>query len=197
MQLPFQNKAMRQFKREEKLLNRQPKLKSIRLFSIIIEWRPKFFSKTLANKLTKESKTESTFDNYCFQWLRVLAKNFNWFLNKVNRPDKHISFESTINGIVRLRLAYCGFLAIQTMILRVPGDLEISNFAKILNLIKPDEVQLNVPSRPIPSEYSLITRENIKECKQDLALLKTISKDQLEIIRQKLSMFTDLSLIIP
>ncbi len=117
-------------------------------------------------------------------------------LHKVNRPDKHISLESIINGITRLRREYCGFLAIQTMILRVPNDLEICKFAKILNYIKPDEVQLNVPSRPIPIEYSLQTRGNIKEYKQDFTKLKTISKVQLEIIRQKLSRFTDITLII-
>jgi wyosine [tRNA(Phe)-imidazoG37] synthetase (radical SAM superfamily) len=119
----------------------------------------------------------------------------NDILRRIDRPHGGISLEKIIEGIVKLRCEYEGFLAIQTMILRPPNDFEIKEFAAILEEIKPDEVQLNLPTRPIPKKYFIETRGNEIEFDESFSRLKTITKTALENIRQKLSELTKLTII--
>jgi len=119
----------------------------------------------------------------------------NDVLRRVDKPSEGILLETIISGIFQLRQEFGGFLAIQTMILRPPNDLEIEKLAAILLLINADEVQLNLPTRPIPHEYFVETRGNAVESNSDYRQIKTISKDELEKIRQKLSQLTNLPVI--
>lgn len=117
-------------------------------------------------------------------------------LRRVDRPAKGISLKSIISGIKLLRDEYSGFLAIQTMILRTPKNFELKRFAEIVQCLNPDEVQLNIPSRPIPEEYSVETRGNLVELNDGFTKLKMISKPELESIRQNLAKHTHLPIII-
>lgn len=116
-------------------------------------------------------------------------------LRRIDRPHKNNSLESIISGIMLLRAEFKGFLAIQTMILRPPNDLEIETLAEILRSINPDEVQLNLPTRPVPNEYFVETRGNIVESRKGSTQLRTISSGELEVIRLKLSESTNLQVI--
>lgn len=116
-------------------------------------------------------------------------------LRRVDRPVNEIALESIIAGIFDLRREFSGFLAIQTMILRLPNKFELEKLAEIYRLINPDEVQLNLPSRPVPHEHFLETRGNSIEFNGDFKHLKTISKDELENIRRRLSETTKLPII--
>ncbi len=116
-------------------------------------------------------------------------------LKRVDHPHKGISLESIISGIFELRREFDGFLAIQTMILRIPNDFEIEKLAEIIRTINPDEVQLNLPTRPIPHDYFVESRGNATQYNQEFKHLKTISKEDLETIRLKLSEITKLSII--
>ncbi len=116
-------------------------------------------------------------------------------LRRIDRPHMGITHESIISGIGLLRQEFNGFLAIQTMILRPPNDFEIVEFAKILRLLRPDEVQLNLPTRPVPNKYFLETRGNAVAARSEFSRIKTISRDKLEIIRERLSQLTDLAII--
>ncbi len=116
-------------------------------------------------------------------------------LKRVDRPRKGVSLESIISGIFEMRREFNGFLAIQTMILRIPSDFEIEKLAEILMTINPDEVQLNLPTRPIPHDYFVESRGNITQYNQEFKQIKTISKDDLETIRLKLSEITKLSIV--
>lgn len=116
-------------------------------------------------------------------------------LRRFDRPETSISLEKIITGIHHLRHEFDGFLAIQTMILRPMNEFEIEELADIYNLIKPDEVQLNLPTRPVPREYFLDTRGNEVEFNQSFTQLKTISKSELEKIRRRLSELTHLPII--
>lgn len=130
---------------------------------------------------------------------KIFCKLDAWsddILNRIDRPHKGISLEKIVEGIIQLRSEYEGFLAIQTMILRSPNELEIKRFAGILASIKPDEVQLNLPTRPIPHQYFIETRGNEVEFDESFTKLKTISKNELENIRQKLSELTNLPIIV-
>jgi len=116
-------------------------------------------------------------------------------LRRFDHPHNSVSLEKIITGINHLRHGFDGFFAIQTMILRPMNDFEIEELAEIYHLIKPDEVQLNLPTRPVPKDYFVETRGNEVEYNQSFTQLKTISKTELEKIRQKLSNLTKLPII--
>jgi wyosine [tRNA(Phe)-imidazoG37] synthetase (radical SAM superfamily) len=116
-------------------------------------------------------------------------------LRRVDRPHEEVSLASIVAGIVDLRREYDGFLAIQTMLLRAPDNSEIEKLAAIYQSIQPDEVQLNLPTRPVPHEYFTDTRGNAVEFRAGFTRIKTISKDELEIVRRKLSEITKLPII--
>jgi len=129
---------------------------------------------------------------------KIFCKLDAWsddILQRVDRPATGISLESIITGICDLRREFDGFLAIQTMILRSPNEFEIEKLAEIYQLIKPDEIQLNLPSRPVPKEYFVETRGNSVGFNGDFRQIKTISKEELENIRSKLSEITKLPII--
>lgn len=129
---------------------------------------------------------------------RIFCKLDAWSdetLQKIDRPHKQVSLEKIISGIRLLRRDFKKFLAIQTMNLRLPKEQEIKKFAEILRSIKPDEVQLNLPTRPIPNDYFLETRGNKIEIKPEFKKIKTISKTNLENVRLKLAKLTDSPII--
>jgi wyosine [tRNA(Phe)-imidazoG37] synthetase (radical SAM superfamily) len=116
-------------------------------------------------------------------------------LRRIDRPPAGISLESIISGIIDLRREFAGFLAIQTMILRMPDEFEIEKLAEIYRVIQPDEVQINLPTRAIPHEYFTETRGNAVAPQPGFTQIKTIPKDKLENIRAKLSRLTKLPII--
>jgi len=116
-------------------------------------------------------------------------------LRRVDRPHESLSLSSIISGISELRREFKGFLAIQTMILKTPADAELEKLAKILQTTQPDEVQLNLPTRPVPHEYFLESRGNHVEFQNGFAQIRTITKDDLENVRRKLSELTKLPII--
>jgi wyosine [tRNA(Phe)-imidazoG37] synthetase (radical SAM superfamily) len=103
-----------------------------------------------------------------------------------------MSLPSIISGIKRLRLGFRGFLAIQTMLLSAPTKAEIERLAEILLEIQPDEVQLNLPTRAVPCEFSIESRGNEVGFDGDFRKLKVISFKELEKIKQSLVKLTDL-----
>ncbi len=129
---------------------------------------------------------------------KIFCKLDAWsddILKKINRPITDIPLETIISGIRLLRDEFKGFLAIQMMILRSPNDIELEKFAEILRSIKPDEVQLNLPVRPIPHDYFVENRGNALSAIQSVTTLKTISKEELKSIRSRLFSLTGLPIV--
>lgn len=121
---------------------------------------------------------------------RIFCKLDAWsddVLRRVDHPHEGVSLANIIGGIAALRREFSGFLAVQTMILRPPNETELESLAAILQRLAPDEVQLNLPTRPVPHEYFLETRGNSVEFENGFSQLKTIAKDDLENVRRKLS----------
>jgi wyosine [tRNA(Phe)-imidazoG37] synthetase (radical SAM superfamily) len=116
-------------------------------------------------------------------------------LRRVDHPHEGVSLASIISGISELRRDFKGFLAIQTMILKTPTASELEQLAQILRTIQPDAVQLNLPARPVPHEYFLESRGNSVEFQNGFTQLRTITKDDLENVRRKLSELTKLPII--
>lgn len=80
-------------------------------------------------------------------------------LQMINRPVPGVTLESILAGIEAFRAEYRGFLAIQMMLMPMNRS-EIAELAFILSRIRPDEVQLNTPMRPVPKEWFLEARGN-------------------------------------
>jgi len=116
-------------------------------------------------------------------------------LRRIDRAATGVSLEKIITGINRLREEFNGYLAIQTMILRVLKTPEIERLAEIYNLIKPDEVQLNTPTRLVPKDYAVESRGNEVVATSEFTRLKTISKAELETLRRRFAELTRLPII--
>ncbi|MBD2166130.1 radical SAM protein [Calothrix membranacea FACHB-236] len=69
-------------------------------------------------------------------------------LQQVNRCVETINLPSLVAGIEQFRQEYSGNLAIQTMVLSPWTPERIMDYIQILHILEPDEVQLNIPSRP-------------------------------------------------
>ncbi|MBF0386050.1 MAG: radical SAM protein [Candidatus Omnitrophica bacterium] len=66
---------------------------------------------------------------------------------KINRPDKSISFNDTVEGIKLFRNEFRGRLALQVMFIN--NNRKIADYiALIAKEIRPDQLQVNTPLRP-------------------------------------------------
>lgn len=131
---------------------------------------------------------------------RVYCKLDAWSndqLRRINRPVSTITHEQIVQGITALRREYDGFLAIQTMILTPLKRADLERLAKILLAIGPDEVQLNIPSRPVPSSWQIDNRGNRTEPDEDSHTLKIVSPADLLEIAEELEKLTFLPVITP
>ena len=116
-------------------------------------------------------------------------------LRRVDRPAAGITLRSIVSGIRRLRKEFAGFLAIQTMILHQMSDADIEALGRILLSIRPDEVQLNLPTRPIPRDFIPESRGNELVAGKNARVLKTLDRSALEEIRNRLEAITGLPII--
>ncbi|MBD2356463.1 radical SAM protein [Tolypothrix sp. FACHB-123] len=69
-------------------------------------------------------------------------------LQQINRPVETINLPDILAGIEQFRQEYQGHLAIQTMVLsRWTPDM-VKDYIEIIQRLQPNEIQINVPSRP-------------------------------------------------
>ena len=78
-------------------------------------------------------------------------------LQRVNRPVNGVTLETIVDSAVKFRKDYSGKLGVQMMFV-YPNRNQVEQFAHLLNLIQPDEVQVNTPTRPYPSGWYLASR---------------------------------------
>ena len=113
----------------------------------------------------------------------------------VNRPAKGISLDLILQGINLLKKDIKEKnkkIKLQTQIMFLPQNVsEVSELAKLLNEIKPDEVALNTPTRPYPSGWDIITRgahgEDAKKIKFKTTPLKTLTLKEVKEIEEYLT----------
>ena len=72
---------------------------------------------------------------------------------QINRPHPEVSFERLVDGLVAFRQEYRGKLWVEVMLVNGLNDTEIAlqEIAALLRRIRPDEVHINLPTRP-PAE---------------------------------------------
>jgi wyosine [tRNA(Phe)-imidazoG37] synthetase (radical SAM superfamily) len=68
----------------------------------------------------------------------------------LNRPHPEVTFEGQVEGLIAFRDAYRGWLWIEVMLVRGVNDTDeaLGELASWLARIRPDQIHLNVPSRP-------------------------------------------------
>ena len=72
---------------------------------------------------------------------------------QINRPHPETTFERLVNGLIVFRRMYTGKLWIEVMLVQGLNDSEeaLEDIAAVLRRIRPDEVHINLPTRP-PAE---------------------------------------------
>jgi len=72
---------------------------------------------------------------------------------RINRPHPEVTFERLVDGLVAFRREYRGKLWIEVMLVQGLNDSEkaLQDIAKNMRRIQPDEVHINIPTRP-PAE---------------------------------------------
>lgn len=114
-------------------------------------------------------------------------------LKLMDRPVEGITVRSIVEGIKALRREFRGHLAIQTMLLPINKN-EMEQMAALLNEIQPDEVQLNLPSRPVPHEWTIESRGNHERGSANATRLKMLSREEVDAIENTLQRLTGLPL---
>jgi len=69
---------------------------------------------------------------------------------KINRPHPDITYERFVDGLIAFREAYRGKLWVEVMLVRGLNDTEeaLHEIAAVLERVRPDEVHINLPTRP-------------------------------------------------
>jgi wyosine [tRNA(Phe)-imidazoG37] synthetase (radical SAM superfamily) len=68
----------------------------------------------------------------------------------INRPHRSLTIEHHTQGLTEFRRQFAGSLWLEVMLVRGINDTEgsLNNLGDILSQVQPDEIQINVPTRP-------------------------------------------------
>ncbi len=115
---------------------------------------------------------------------------------RVNRPADGVTLTAIVDGIEALKKQYAGVLGIQIMFLPT-NRAEVERLADILNRIRPDEVQLNTPTRPYPKSWHIASRGGHSEALRpyEAVPLRTISLEEAQEIETILRNKTGLKVL--
>jgi wyosine [tRNA(Phe)-imidazoG37] synthetase (radical SAM superfamily) len=83
------------------------------------------------------------------------------------------------------------------MLLSQPSDNDLDSLSAILGEIGPDEIELNLPLRPIPEEWHLESRGNITDAGKGAKMLRSITKEAAGEIGKEIARVTGLRVITP
>lgn len=87
---------------------------------------------------------------------------------KVNQPHNKINLEKIIKGIIELRREFKGRIWLEIMLVGGVNDTlkEAGKLKEIIEKIRPDKVQLNIPVRPQAVMPALPSRKRVNEIKR-------------------------------
>lgn len=104
---------------------------------------------------------------------------------RVNRPAGGITLERVVAGMREFREIYGGYLGIQMMFL--PSNLEsLGGMIEIVNSVRPQEVQVNVPRRPYPDAWYLASRGSHEGVDYPARPLKTLTREEVRKVVARL-----------
>jgi wyosine [tRNA(Phe)-imidazoG37] synthetase (radical SAM superfamily) len=107
---------------------------------------------------------------------------------RINRPQSTINLPEIWAGLCRFRQLYVGHLAIQTMLLSAWSEPEQATYIQQMQVLRPDEIQLNTPTRPCPLTHQLEARGNHlpNACLYPTRQLKPVSAEVLQDFRNRI-----------
>lgn len=115
-------------------------------------------------------------------------------LQRVNRPVEGVTVRSIVDGIKALRAEYPGYLAVQMMFMPM-NHKEVEAMAALLAEIRPDEVQLNTPRRPVPREWFMESRGNHEGVPYPSVQLRTVDREEALAIEARIRELTGLKVV--
>jgi wyosine [tRNA(Phe)-imidazoG37] synthetase (radical SAM superfamily) len=120
-------------------------------------------------------------------------------IQRVNRPVQSFNLVQLWAGIQQFRQEYSGHLAIQTMLLSAWSEAEQSAYIRLIQAIAPDEVQLNIATRPRPLQRVLDARGNQlpDPSQQMLQWLRPISSEIVHTLGDRIQAETGISVRWP
>lgn len=88
--------------------------------------------------------------------------------SQIDKPQKSITFEKIIKGLINLRKEFKGKIWLEIMLIGGINDSlsEAYKFKELINKIKPDKVQLNLPVRPSGVKIALPEYSRVKAIKK-------------------------------
>ncbi|MBD2438053.1 radical SAM protein [Nostoc sp. FACHB-110] len=120
-------------------------------------------------------------------------------LKRINQPITAVDLLDIVTGIEQFRQEYQGHLAIQTMVLSRWKPEILATYIQLLELLQPDEVQLNTPSRPrvlvrqLDARGNNITPSSSYVCQN----LRCVSLDILSKLAQQIHTATQIPVRYP
>jgi wyosine [tRNA(Phe)-imidazoG37] synthetase (radical SAM superfamily) len=112
----------------------------------------------------------------------------------IARPVAGITLGGIVRGIRRFSEEYTGRLAVQIMLTRLNwGRAEA--FARLLNEIRPDEVQLNAALRPVPRRWFLEARGNDESVSLPSVHVSTMNPEEAARFESRLHSLTGLKIV--
>jgi wyosine [tRNA(Phe)-imidazoG37] synthetase (radical SAM superfamily) len=117
-------------------------------------------------------------------------------LQLIDRPVAGVTVRSIVDGIKALRAEYPGYLAVQSMFMP-QNTKDVEAFAELLNEIKPDEVQLNTPLRPVPKGWYIEARGNHEResAPYESFELKHLNREEARELEARLKELTGLKIV--
>lgn len=112
----------------------------------------------------------------------------------INRPVASVTLAGVVEGIMKLRAEYTGRLAVQMMLMPL-NSRRVEALAALLAKLRPDEVQLNTPLRPVPRVWSLETRGNHSGRAPDSVRLRVVDRDEARRVEDRLRELTGLKVV--
>ncbi|UCF37023.1 MAG: radical SAM protein [Acidobacteriota bacterium] len=106
-------------------------------------------------------------------------------LQRVNRPVEGVTLEGIVEAGSRFREEFKGYLGIQMMFVH-SNEKELDAFAAMLHRLKPDEVQVNTPTRPYPDSWYLASRGSHEGVDYPARPIKPLSVARLDSIVEEL-----------
>ena len=87
---------------------------------------------------------------------------------KINRPHKSITFKRVVDGLIKLRKEFKGKIWLEVMLIKGINDnvSEARKLKELIERIKPDKVQLNLPIRPAPEKISVPSFKSVSRIKK-------------------------------
>ncbi len=120
-------------------------------------------------------------------------------LHRINRPLIGITVSKQWLGLQQFRQVYGGSLSIQTMLLQAWSEAAQDAYIAQMQVLRPDEIQLNTPTRPKPLQHQLVGRGNHDVSQPDYPaqFLKPVSLEVLADFRDRIQACTGIPVRYP